>query len=45
MLNDFAAWVLRNGVQYVHQYGLLSLSAKELTAQQHRVAQQDLAQK
>ena len=45
VLNDFAAWVLRNGVQYVHQYGLLSLSAKELTAQQHRVAQQDLAQK
>lgn len=45
VLNDFAAWVLRNGVQYVHQYGLLSLSAKELTAQQHRVAQKDLAQK
>ncbi len=45
VLIDFAAWVLRNGVQYVHQYGLLSLSAKELTAQQHRVAQKDLAQK
>lgn len=45
VLNDFAAWVLSKGVQYVRQYGFLSLTAKELTVQQHRIAQKDLAQK
>ena len=41
----FLQWVLESGTKYNHRYGLLSLSAKELTAQQHRVAQKDLAQK
>lgn len=45
VLNDFARWVLATGVAYVRQYGLLSLSPKELAVQQHRVAQKDLAQK
>lgn len=41
----FINWVLHNGSQYVHQYGLLALPQKELTAQQHRLEQKDLAQK
>ena len=45
VLNDFVRWVLAKGVEYVHQYGLLSLSPKQLAAQQQRVAQKDLAQK
>ena len=45
VLTSFVQWVLQNGTQYVHQYGLLTLSQKELTAQQHRVSQRDLAKK
>ena len=44
LLNDFAQWVLEHGVEYVHQYGLLSLSPKELTAQKQRIAHVNLAQ-
>ncbi len=44
LLNDFAQWVLEHGVEYVHQYGLLSLSPKELTAQKQRIAHDNLAQ-
>lgn len=44
-LNGFVQWVLQNGTQYVHQYGLLSLSHKDLTAQQRKVEQKDLARK
>ena len=45
VLTSFVLWVLQNGTLYVHQYGLLTLSQKELTAQLHRVSQKDLAQK
>ena len=45
VLTSFVLWVLQNGTQYVHQNGLLSLSQKELTAQQHRLEQRELAQK
>lgn len=45
VLNSFVQWVLQNGTQYVHQYGLLSLSQKDLTAQQRKVEHKDLAQK
>lgn len=36
----FALWVLANSSQYVHQYGLLQLSQKEITAQVKRAAQE-----
>ena len=45
VLTGFVHWVLQNGTQYVHQYGLLSLPQKDLTAQQRRLEQKDLAQK
>ena len=45
VLTSFVQWVLQNGTQYVHQYGLLALPQKELTAQQRRLGQKDLAQK
>lgn len=45
VLSDFVSWVLTDGTQYVHQYGLLSLSQKELDVQQHRAEQKELAQK
>ena len=45
VLTSFVQWVLQNGTQYVHEYGLLSLSQKELTAQQRRAEQKELAQK
>ena len=44
-INDFVRWILTVGVRDLHQYGLLSLSQKELVAQQHRVDQKFLAQK
>ena len=44
-LADFVRWALANGTQYVHEFGLLSLSQKELTAQARRAEQKDLAQK
>ncbi|MBO6187624.1 MAG: hypothetical protein J6O23_03865 [Prevotella sp.] len=45
ILNGFVQWVLQNGTQYVHQYGLLSLSQKDLTAQERKVQHKELAQK
>lgn len=43
--SDFVRWVLTHGTQYVHDYGLLGLPQKELTAQLRRMEQTDLAQK
>lgn len=45
VLNDFVYWVLTDGVESLHQYGLLSLSKKELAVQLKRVEQLSLAQK
>ena len=44
-LNDFVRWILTDGNKYIHEYGLLQLTQKELTAQLRRTEQQDLAQK
>jgi hypothetical protein len=44
-INDFVNWVLTAGVCDLHQYGMLSLSQQELTAQLQRIASKDLAQK
>lgn len=44
-LNDFARWILTEGSRYIHEYGLLQLSQKELTAQLHSTEQKELAQK
>ena len=44
-LNAFVRWILTDGNKYLHEYGLLQLTQKELTAQFHRTEQQDLAQK
>ncbi|MBQ7419924.1 MAG: hypothetical protein IJV17_04190 [Prevotella sp.] len=44
-LNAFVRWILTDGNKYIHEYGLLQLSQKELTAQLHRTEQIDLAQK
>ncbi len=44
-LNDFVRWILTDGNKYIHEYGLLQLPQKELTAQLRRTEQQDLAQK
>ena len=44
-VNDFVNWVLTAGVCDLHQYGMLTLSQKELTAQMQRIASKDLAQK
>lgn len=45
LLNGFVHWLLVDGTRYVHEYGLLELPAKELTAMQQLTAQKDLAQK
>lgn len=45
VLTSFVQWVLQNGTQYVHQYGLLQLSQQELLAQLRRTVQHELAQK
>ena len=45
LLNHFAYWVLTDGVESLHQYGLLSLPKKQLATQQKLVEQQTLAQK
>ena len=37
---NFAHWVLANGSKYAHQYGLLQLSQKELSAQAKRAIQE-----
>ena len=44
-LNDFVRWILTDGNKYIHEYGLLQLPQKELTAQLHRTEQKELAQK
>ena len=44
-LNAFVRWILTDGNKYIHEYGLLQLPQKELTAQLRRTEQQDLAQK
>lgn len=44
-MNDFVNWVLTAGVCELHRYGMLTLSQKELTAQMHRIASKELAQK
>ena len=44
-LNRFVNWVLTDGQQYLHEYGLLVLSQKELAAQQRNIRLQDIAQK
>ena len=44
-LSKFVRWILTDGNKYVHEYGLLQLPQKELTAQIRRTEQQDLAQK
>ena len=43
--NAFVRWILTDGNKYIHEYGLLQLPQKELTAQLHRTEQQELAQK
>lgn len=43
--NAFVRWILTDGNKYIHEYGLLQLSQKELTAQLHRTEQKELAQK
>ena len=45
ILNQFVRWILTDGNKYVHEYGLLQLSQKEVTAQLRLTEQQDLAQK
>ncbi len=44
-LSRFVLWILTDGQQYLHEYGLLTLSQKELTAQQSRIRVQNIAQK
>ena len=44
-INDFVSWVLTVDVRDLHHYGLLSLSQKELTAQQQRMSRKEFAQK
>ena len=44
-LSRFVLWILTNGQQYLHEYGLLTLSQKELTVQQSKIRVQDIAQK
>ena len=43
--NAFVRWILTDGNKYIHEYGLLQLPQKELTAQLHRTEQKELAQK
>ena len=43
--NAFVHWILTDGNKYVHEYGLLQLPTKELTAQLRRTEQHELAQK
>ena len=44
-INDFVGWILTTGVNYLHHYGLLSLTQNELATQKQRVVNKDLAQK
>ena len=43
-INEFVSWVLTAGTAELHQYGLLTLSQKELTAQLQRITNRELAQ-
>lgn len=44
-LNRFVNWVLTEGQQYLHEYGLLTLSQKELITQQRSLHIQDIAKR
>ena len=44
-LNRFVNWVLTEGQQYLHEYGLLTLSQKELITQQRSLHTQDIAKR
>lgn len=45
-IGKFVSWILTEGTQYLHQYGLLNLNAAELAANVKSVGrQQELAQK
>lgn len=44
-LNRFVNWVLTEGQQYLHEYGLLTLSQNELITQQRSLHTQDIAKR
>ena len=44
-LNRFVNWVLTDGQQYLHEYGLLTLSQKDLISQQRSLHPQDIARR
>lgn len=44
-LNRFVNWVLTEGQQYLHEYGLLTLSQKDLISQQRSLHHQDIAKR
>ncbi len=44
-LNRFVNWVLTDGQQYLHEYGLLTLSQKDLISQQRSLHHQDIAKR
>lgn len=44
-LNDFVQWILTDGNKYIHEYGLLQLTKKELATQMNRMRRNDVAQK
>lgn len=44
-LNRFVNWVLTDGQQYLHEYGLLTLSQKDLISQQRSLHHQDIARR
>ena len=44
-LNRFVNWVLTDGQRYLHEYGLLTLSQKDLISQQRSLHHQDIARR
>ena len=44
-LNRFVNWVLTDGQRYLHEYGLLTLSQKDLISQQRSLHHQDIAKR
>lgn len=36
LISDFVHWIMTYGIEYVHEYGLLELPKRELTAQLHK---------
>ncbi len=44
-LNRFVNWVLTEGQQYLHEYGLLTLPQKDLISQQRSLHHQDIARR